>query len=63
MKVNGKETVVFEGSLLAYLKQAGYQTERIAVELNGCVVPRAAYDAVELKKDDVLEVVSFVGGG
>lgn len=63
MKVNGKKAAAFQGSLLAYLEQAGYQTERIAVELNGCVVPRAAYKAVELKEDDVLEVVSFVGGG
>ena len=41
----------------------GYRTERIAVEKNGVIVPKAQYGLTELKAGDVLEIVSFVGGG
>ena len=35
----------------------------IAVELNEEIVAKADYDKTTLKDGDVLEVVSFVGGG
>ena len=35
----------------------------IAVELNEEIVSKAYYDSTTLKDGDVLEVVSFVGGG
>lgn len=38
-------------------------TEKIAAELNGNIIPKSEYESVILKDDDVLEVVSFVGGG
>ena len=49
--------------MAAYLIEAGYDLKRIAVELNGDIVPKATYSQVILKKDDVVEIVSFVGGG
>ena len=45
------------------LEQEGYQMGRIAVECNGEIVPKAVYGEKILKDGDVLEVVSFVGGG
>jgi len=36
---------------------------RIAVELNGVVVPKTDWDKVLLSEGDRLEVVHFVGGG
>ena len=36
---------------------------RIAVERNGDIVPKAQYDETMLCDGDVVEVVSFVGGG
>ena len=68
MKVNGEEKVLEKEILLSeYLEQEGYQTGRIAVERNGErngeIIPKRNYKETILHNDDVLEVVSFVGGG
>jgi len=64
MKVNGKETTLGEACTLTdYLTREGYTIDRIAVEKNGEVVPRARYDTEILREDDKLEIVTFVGGG
>lgn len=64
IRVNGKEIVSAEGMPVAvYLAGAGYRMERIAVEYNGEILPKTGYGSVLLKDGDVLEVVSFVGGG
>lgn len=64
IRVNGVEELHLEGrSLQAYLREKGYRLERIAVERNGEIVPRSCYPNVLLQDGDVLEVVSFVGGG
>ena len=50
-------------TLLVYLEQEGYQTNRIAVEKNGEIIPKSCYKETLLHSGDVLEIVSFVGGG
>ena len=50
-------------SVWDYLEQHNYQMERVAVEYNGEILQRAQYQSVILQPDDVLEIVSFVGGG
>ncbi len=47
----------------AYLDENQYRRQRIAVEKNGEIVPRAAYDTTILADGDKIEIVSFVGGG
>lgn len=62
--VNGKDCPCPEGALLsAFLDQAGYERSRVAVELNGEIVPKAGYDTRELRDGDRMEIVCFVGGG
>ncbi|HIX59409.1 MAG TPA: sulfur carrier protein ThiS [Candidatus Blautia gallistercoris] len=64
MKVNGKERAMQAPvTLEAFLEQEGYRKDRIAVELNGSIIPKANYADTILSSTDVLEVVSFVGGG
>ena len=63
MKINGKDTTAFCGTVLEYLQQHDYQVERVAVEYNGDILQRDQYQSVLLRSDDVLEIVSFVGGG
>lgn len=64
MRINGAEAHLPQGTtLLAYLQQQGYQLERIAVELNGDILRREQYGTVILQDADVVEIVSFVGGG
>lgn len=62
--VNGKEINLTEDTTVAeYLEQNQYQVKRIAVELNGDILPKYSYSDTMLKDDDRLEVVTFVGGG
>ena len=64
MVVNGKEVILEESITVAkYLEMENYQLTRIAVERNGEIVPKATYKDVKLCPEDVLEIVSFVGGG
>jgi sulfur carrier protein len=43
--------------------QLGFKDDRVAVELNGEIVSRKQWAAVQLNAQDRLEVVHFVGGG
>lgn len=62
--VNGKEINLTEDTTVAeYLEQNQYQVKRIAVELNGDILPKYSYSDTMLKDGDCLEVVTFVGGG
>lgn len=64
MKVNGEIVTIQEDcSLGAYLEKHGFQTDRIAVERNGEIVPKAQYETCMLSDADTLEIVHFVGGG
>ena len=60
----GKEINLTEDTTVAeYLEQNQYQVKRIAVELNGDILPKYSYSDTMLKDGDRLEVVTFVGGG
>lgn len=64
VKINGKCIENIDGKTVAeYLAESGYDTKRVAVELNGDILPKAQYDSTILHDGDSVEVVSFVGGG
>ncbi|KZL91542.1 sulfur carrier protein ThiS [Clostridium magnum] len=64
IKVNGKEVNNASGIALdKLLIDEGYSLQRIAVELNGEIIPKAQYGQTNIKDGDSLEVISFVGGG
>lgn len=63
VKINGDEKNVVGKTIAEYLTESGYDTKRVAVELNGDILPKAQYDSTVLQDDDSVEVVSFVGGG
>ena len=62
--VNGKE-IELKGSLTLenFLTESHYNLKRIAVEINGKIIPKSIYSTTILHSGDKLEVVSFVGGG
>ena len=63
LRVNGEDRS-FDGSTLHELiASMGLDTSRVAVELNGGIVPRAEFGDVGLNDGDSLEIVHFVGGG
>ena len=64
MRVNGKQVELKEKlTLEKFLESSGYALTKVAVELNGKIVPRKEYAATILQDTDVLEIVCFVGGG
>lgn len=63
VRINGEERNVSGMTIKEYLVTTSYDMNRVAVELNGDIVPKALYDKTILKDCDSVEVVSFVGGG
>lgn len=64
LHINGEPREFPEGLTLAALVQhLGMKADRVAVELNLEIVPRAGWEQTQLKDGDKLEIVHFVGGG
>ena len=63
VKISGQDICADGKTLAEYLDSTDYDCRRIAVERNGEIVPKAQYGEVILADGDVVEVVSFVGGG
>lgn len=62
--VNGKSISLDHSLTVAeYLEMNQYQVNRIAVEFNHVILSKANYASTVLKDGDILEIVSFVGGG
>ena len=62
--INGKEEESKEGtSLKKLLESLGFESTRVAVELNKEIVKKSKYSEIILKDGDALEIVHFVGGG
>ncbi len=64
LKINGDEQQVPDIATLADLiGHLSMKADRVAVELNREIVPRASWPATHLNDGDELEIVHFVGGG
>ena len=63
IKINGVDMDIPEMTLEEYLKTTGYNPTRIAVQIGGKIIPKAQYPSAMLKHGDIVEIVSFVGGG
>ncbi len=62
--VNGEPMELPDGlTVTALLNVLGVRAERVAVERNGAVVKKARHADERLAPGDVLEIVTFVGGG
>lgn len=63
VKVNGELLDIAGKTVSEYLGTSNYDTKRIVVEINENIVPKAQYEKTVLYDGDIVEVVSFVGGG
>lgn len=64
LTVNGDATDVPEGlTVLGLIQHLGLTEGPVAVERNREVVPRAEHEKTQLRSNDVIEIVHFVGGG
>ena len=62
--VNGERKSVPRGiTVERLLANLGLGQVRVAVERNRAIVPRAQHGSEEIAAGDVLEIVTFVGGG
>jgi sulfur carrier protein len=63
--INGERRVFPDSvaDLAALMRAMDYADKRVAVELNGVIVPRGRHAATRLATGDVLEIVVAVGGG
>ena len=63
VKINGVEKDAVGKTISQYLKTTDYDLKFIAVERNEEIVPKSQFDETIIQNGDVIEVVSFVGGG
>ncbi|MES2220037.1 MAG: sulfur carrier protein ThiS [Acidobacteriota bacterium] len=67
LTINGRDRefpeLQTDSSLLRLIAVLQLKADRVAVERNGEIVPRATWADVKLLNGDKLEVVQFVGGG
>lgn len=50
-------------TMQAVIEALGLKADRVAVERNGEIAPRARWSALPVDSGDRLEIVHFVGGG
>ena len=64
MKVNGKE-IEFEKDLtvIDLLKKYNLKSDRVVVEVNLEIIEESNYNTYVLKDEDIVELISFIGGG
>ena len=64
IRVNGESISNYEQKTLQeLLLSRRYEMTKIAVERNGEIIPKSQYPTTILNENDVLEIVTFVGGG
>ena len=54
---------VYQNENHAQVRIANFHTNLVHIEKNGEIVPKSKYSEVTIQDEDVIEVVSFVGGG
>ena len=63
MKVNGV-TYHYEGQTVQEVLAAlAFRMDRIVVEYNGKILSKADWESTRVSPADIMEVVTFVGGG
>lgn len=63
VKINGEEKEIAGKNLLEYLKEDGFEPERVVVERNLDIIPKDELGNTIIQDEDVIEVLRFVGGG
>lgn len=64
VRINGEDILLHrQVSIAAVITTRKINPEAVMVEYNGAILPKENWDRVFLKEADILEIVSFVGGG
>jgi sulfur carrier protein len=64
IQLNGKKiTIKQKISVFELIKKYKLDQKKIALELNGVILPKSQYLKKKIKNDDKIEIVHFIGGG
>ncbi|MDP2043618.1 MAG: sulfur carrier protein ThiS [Candidatus Omnitrophota bacterium] len=64
VRINGEDIILGgQASVAAVITARKINPEAVIVEYNGAILPKENWGRVSLKEADILEIVSFVGGG
>ena len=64
IQLNGKKIVLkSKTTLFNLLKKYKLDKNKVAIELNGEIIPKPNYNKKILNDEDNVEVVHFIGGG
>ena len=63
LTVNGETRRTQAATIAELVRELSLKPEKVAVERNGVIVPRSTLGEAPLADGDVLEIVTFVGGG
>ncbi|MGA3295101.1 MAG: sulfur carrier protein ThiS [Candidatus Acidiferrales bacterium] len=62
--INGERREIPDGlNVTALLEHLGMATDRVAIERNLDILPRARWRETQVQSNDSFEIVQFVGGG
>jgi sulfur carrier protein len=64
IKVNGKVKSILDNySMLDLVKNLKIPMKKVAIELNQEIIDKKSIGKINLKKNDKIEIVHFIGGG
>tara|TARA_B100000214_G_scaffold317962_1_gene252033 strand:- start:26 stop:229 length:204 start_codon:yes stop_codon:yes gene_type:complete len=64
IQLNGKTLKINKNlSIKDLLKKYKLDERKIAIELNGIILPKQNYKKKKIKNRDKIEIVQFIGGG
>ena len=64
IQLNGKKYIIKHSyNIQMLLKKLKIKNNKAAVEVNGQIVDKKKYKKINIKKNDKIEIVHFIGGG
>tara|TARA_B100000963_G_scaffold132137_1_gene115104 strand:+ start:120 stop:323 length:204 start_codon:yes stop_codon:yes gene_type:complete len=64
IQINGRKVALKQNiSILDVLIKYKLNRKKVAVELNGRIIPQDKYNRKKIKNNDKIEIVQFIGGG
>ena len=64
IQLNGKKVKIQRNlSIKDLIKKYELKENKIAIELNGTILPKDHYKNKKVKNNDKIEIVQFIGGG
>ncbi len=63
LEVNGKPFELRGNTAADLIQQLNYENTRIALEVNGAIIPKSQHHEFALNTNDKVEIIKAVGGG